>query len=139
MDQGPRFFVPPPGRTTVKAVVVWPALYGWAYGWVEGDDPVGRMICLSDTFDACLWSACRHAAMSARELEGQTRVEWLDQLEEWAARILKDQSQAIVLRAEVRDYEAWQDMYRAWQEAGFNHHECHQRACNGLVPARVVP
>jgi hypothetical protein len=132
MDQGPRFFVPPPGRTTVKAVVVWPAISGWSYGWVEGDNPVGREIVLTTgTFDECLWSAVRHTAMQTSPLEGQARTEWLDLIELWAAHILRDQSQAIVLRSEIRDYEAWQDRYRYWKVVGLGPHECHQRASEG--------
>ena len=128
-------FSGPPVRSGILAIEIRPGLYDWGYSWVEEDHFSFRTICGGfETYQACLWAAVRHAAQNSLGVREECPQVFLDKIEDWAAKVLQDPSQATVLRAELRDMEAWQERYRKWKEVGFNDIEAHHSATLGRLP-----
>jgi hypothetical protein len=131
LEQGPLMFVVPSNPEGIAAVLIAPTIYGqWEYVWLDKDPSVrSRCSCTAiDSRDAALWTAVSHVGQLLNETTS------LDEIEAWAAAVLQDPGQAIVLRSELRDRRAWHRRYASWKQQGATDTEAHRGACEGRLP-----
>lgn len=129
MDDGAILFSAP-RLGDVVAIAVVPALYGWSYMWIDNVSPRGRTIvgCLESQL-AALWQAVQHVAQLCID-EHTDRVQ-LNHLQEWAAKVLRDESQSTVLRADLSERVAWHKRYAKARTNGASDNEAHTIASHG--------
>lgn len=141
LAQGGTSFPAPPWSEFLS-IEIRPNLYSWGYGWVERDHFSFREITIGfDTYQQALWAAIEHTSQLALD---QVRGhffgspimvnDWLDKVEQWAGKVLRDSSQATVLRSQLRDRCNWLARYDGWRAAGKTDHEAHLFATEGRTP-----
>jgi hypothetical protein len=136
LAQGGNTFQAPPG-SDILAIEIRPGLYGWGYAWTEKEHFTFRSITSGfETYQECLWAAVRHGAQNALDARSEDLNPWLDKVEAWASAVLRDASQAIVLRSELRDMWAWQVRYRDWKATGVSEVDAHNFASSNLEPPK---
>jgi hypothetical protein len=140
LAQGGTAFPSPPGSDFL-VIEIRPNLYSWGYGWVERDHYSFREITVGfETYAKALWGAIEHTCQLAldkarKDPKVVVLADWLDEVERWAEKVLRDPSQAMVLRSQLRDRCNWLARYEGWRAQGKDDNEAHQLATEGRSPS----